>query len=281
MDSTTKTKTKNKPAKVAPKSTRKSQVLRDVQAEHQVEQLWANYRKDPSDEARNRLVEVYQTLIKGIVRRFAARLPRTVDRGDLGTAANLGLMSAIGGFDPERGVRFESYCELRVKGAVLDELRAQDWLPRPWRQRMELKKRTIERLSSELGRPPTDDEAATAMGLEPDDYQQYFGRGLPSAPRGSMPGDDGEDDLSQALEVFPDRQSPAPDDHLIQSELLQMVTQRMNDQESRIFYLKYFQFMPMREIGQLTGLSESRVCKIHARLIDRLRNRFRVDQPED
>ena len=60
-----------------------------------------------------------------------------------------------------------------------------------------------------------------------------------------------------------------------------MVTQRMNDQESRIFYLKYFQFMPMREIGQLTGLSESRVCKIHARLIDRLRNRFRVDQSED
>ena len=281
MDSTTKTKTKSKPAKAAPKSTRKSQALRDVQAAHHVEQLWADYRKDPSDEARNRLVEVYQPLIHSIVRRQAARLPRTVDRGDLGTAANLGLMSAIGGFDPERGVRFESYCELRVKGAVLDELRAQDWLPRPWRQRMELKKRTIERLSGELGRTPTDDEAATEMGLEPEDYQQYFGRGLPSAPRGSMPSDDGEDDLSQALEVFPDRQGPAPDEHLIQSELLQMVTQRMNDQESRIFYLKYFQFMPMREIGQLTGLSESRVCKIHSRLIDRLRNRFRVDQPED
>jgi RNA polymerase sigma factor for flagellar operon FliA len=277
LDSTTKTQPKNKTAKAAPKPTRKSQALRDVQ----VEQLWASYRKDPSDEARNRLVEVYQALIKGIVRRFAGRLPRTVDRGDLGTAANMGLMSAIGGFDPERGVRFESYCELRVKGALLDELRAQDWLPRPWRQRMELKKRTIERLSGELGRAPTDDEAATEMGLEPEDYQQYFGRGLPSAPRGSMPGDDGDDDLSQALEAFPDRQSPAPDEHLIQSELLQMVTQRMNDQESRIFYLKYFQFMPMREIGQLTGLSESRVCKIHARLIDRLRNRFRVDQPED
>jgi DNA-directed RNA polymerase sigma subunit (sigma70/sigma32) len=94
------------------------------------EGLWAVYREDRSDEHRNSLVEHYQPLIKEIARRFAARLPRSVDRGDLATASSFGLMSAIGGFDPERGVRFESYCELRVKGALLDELRTQDWLPR-------------------------------------------------------------------------------------------------------------------------------------------------------
>jgi len=277
LDSTTRTQPKNKPSGAAPKSKRKSNSLRDVQ----VEQLWAAYRAEPDDESRNRLVEVYQTLIKGIVRRFAGRLPRTVDRGDLGTAANMGLMSAIKGFDPERSVRFESYCELRVKGALLDELRAQDWLPRPWRQRMEQKKRTIERLSSELGRAPTDDEAATEMGLDLDLFQRLFGTGLPSAPKGSMPGDDGEDDLSQALEVVPDRHSAAPDERRIREEHMQLVTQRLTDQEYRIVYLKYWEELPMREIGLLTDLSESRVCKIHARLIDRLRDRFRVDQPED
>jgi len=277
LDSTTRSQTTVKPAAAAPKTQRKSQTLRDAHNE----QLWANYRADPGDESRNRLVEAYQPLIKGIVRRFAGRLPRTVDRGDLFTAGNMGLISAIGGFDPERGVRFESYCELRVKGALLDELRAQDWLPRPWRQRMEQKKRTIERLSSELGRAPTDDEAATEMGLDVDLFQRLFGTGLPSAPKGSMPSDDGEDDLSQALEVVPDCQSAAPDERRIREESMQLVTQRLTDQEYRIVYLKYWEELPMREIGLLTDLSESRVCKIHARLIDRLRDRFRVDQPED
>ena len=108
-----------------------------------VDRLWAAYRRSPTDAARNRLVEAYQPLVREVVRRFAYRLPRSVERGDLDTAANFGLISAIEGFDPSRGVRFESYCELRVKGALLDELRNQDWLPRPWRTRIELQKRTL------------------------------------------------------------------------------------------------------------------------------------------
>src|SRR5206468_4274055 len=84
-----------------------------------LERLWAAYRRRPTDASRNRLVEAYQPLAREIVRRFGFRLPRSVDRGDLDTAANFGLISAIHGFDPLRGVRFESYCELRVKGALL------------------------------------------------------------------------------------------------------------------------------------------------------------------
>ena len=87
-----------------------------------VDALWASYRRRPGDASRNRLVEAYQPLVKEVVRRFAGRLPRIVDRGDLETAANVGLIGAIEGFDPARGVRFEAYCELRVKGALLDEL---------------------------------------------------------------------------------------------------------------------------------------------------------------
>jgi RNA polymerase sigma factor for flagellar operon FliA len=243
-----------------------------------VDLLWEAFRAEPGDETRNALVECYQTLVQQIVRRFGARLPRTVDRGDLLTAANVGLINAVHGFDPERGVRFESYCELRVKGALLDELRSQDWLPRPWRQKIEQQKRTVERLRSELGREPSDGEVATAMGFALDVYQQTFGVGLPGTPSGSMPADDGGEDGGGAspLEIVPDRAVDAPGERLSREELMQLVSQRMTDQERRIVYLKYWEELPMREIGDLTGLSESRVCKIHTRLIERLQDRFRV-----
>ena len=247
-----------------------------------IDVLWAAFRSDPGDDTRNALVEHYQPLIKQIVRRFGARLPRTVDRGDLMTAGNVGLISAVKGFDPERGVRFESYCELRVKGALLDELRSQDWLPRPWRQKIEQQKRTVEQLRREWGRNPNDSEVASAMGFDLDVYQQTFGVGLPGTPSGSMPADDGGEDGSGAspLDIVQDQGVDAPGERLSRDELMKLVSQRMSDQERRIVYLKYWEELPMREIGDLTGLSESRVCKIHTRLIERLQDRFRAHEAD-
>ena len=251
----------------------------------EAKRLWDAFFAAPGDGTRNMLVEWYQGLIGQIVRRFGARLPRSVDRGDLVTAANMGLISAIHGFDPERGVRFESYCELRVKGALLDELRSQDWLPRPWRQKIEQQKRTVERLRRELGREPGDGEVASAMGFALDVYQQTFGVGLPGTPSGSMPASDGGFDdgggSMSPLDIVQDKAVDVPGEQLSRDELLQLASQRMTDQERRIVYLKYWEEMPMREIGELTGLSESRVCKIHTRLIDRLQDRFRVHQEDD
>src|SRR5262245_19197810 len=91
--------------------------------------LWRTYWKRPTDQGRNRLVEAHQPLVHEVVQRFAQRLPRSVERGDLMTAANVGLMAAVTSFDPTRRVRFEIYAELRIRGALLDELRSQDWLP--------------------------------------------------------------------------------------------------------------------------------------------------------
>ena len=123
------------------------------------------------------------------------------------------------------------------------------------------------------------------MGFALDVYQQTFGVGLPGTPSGSMPsgdhgGDDGGSQVS-ALDIVQDRSVESPGDQLSRAELLQLASQRMTDQERRIVYLKYWEEMPMREIGELTGLSESRVCKIHTRLIDRLQDRFRVHQEDD
>jgi len=142
---------------------------------------------------------------------------------------------------------------------------------------LEERKRTEERLRRELNREPNDEELAEAMGMTIEYYDQRFGVGLPGAPTGSMPSGEGADDGMPALEVVADPEADAPHEALSKNELLGLVTDKLSDQEYRIIYLKYFNDLPMREIGQLTGLSESRVCKIHARLLDRLKDRFRVN----
>jgi RNA polymerase sigma factor for flagellar operon FliA len=238
--------------------------------------LWRGWRRAPSDELRNALVEAYQHLVHDMVRRLAVRLPRSVDRGDLETAANVGLMSAITSFDPRRGVRFESYCELRIRGALLDELRTQDWLPRPWRTRVERQKRAHEQVRAEKKAEPSDEEVAAAMSLSPEEYRQLFGIGLLGARTGFMPKGGQVGQEAQSLDVVPDANADEPDEKLTRDELLRLVAQRLTEQEYRIVYLKYWEDLPMREIGQLEGLSESRVCKIHLRILERLKDRFGV-----
>jgi RNA polymerase sigma factor for flagellar operon FliA len=212
--------------------------------------------------------------VRTVVRRFAHRLPRSVDRGDLETAANVGLIAAVEGFDPERGVRFESYCELRAKGALLDELRAQDWLPRPWRQRVEQHKRVAERLRAEGSREPGDEELAEALDMPLDTYRELFISGVSSPPSSFSQVED--EPGASMLETLPDRRGEGPGERLTREDLLELATQRLSDLEYQIVYLKYWEELPMREIGELTDLSESRVCKAHPRLMDRLRDRLRV-----
>ena len=237
--------------------------------------LWRSYLRRRDPELRNRLVESYRPFALELVRRFAARLPRSVDVGDLETAGSVGLMNAIESFDASRGVRFEAYCEVRVRGALLDELRQLDWLPRPWRNRLERHKRALEHLRAKKNAEPTEEEIAAELDMSPEEYRRFFGAGLPGAPSGSLSVGEGEDISS--LEVVADTQSDAPGDRLSRDELLRLVAQRLTEQEYRIVYLKYWEELSMREIGQIEGLSESRVCKIHARLLERLKDRFRVD----
>ena len=240
------------------------------------ERLWRAYRRRSGDAERNALVENYQSLVCEIARRFASRLPRSVDPGDLATASNVGLMAAIESFDPSRCVPFESYCELRVKGALIDELRTQDWLPRPWRDRAERHKRVLERLRAQAGREPAEEDVAAELNMSLADYRRFFSFAVPGQPAGSMPSEAGGAEAVHSLDIVPDRSLEGPAEKLTREELLRLVTQRLTTQEYRIVYLKYWEELPMREIGQLEGLSESRVCKIHTRLLERLQERFRV-----
>jgi RNA polymerase sigma factor for flagellar operon FliA len=197
--------------------------------------------------------------VREIVSRFGARLPRSVDRGDLATAGNMGLIAAIQSFDGRRGVRFEAYGDRRIRGALL----------------VERHKQVTERLCAELGREPHDEELAAALGLSVADYQSLFGLAWPLAPGGAGRAAEGDDDAWLGeLEVVPDPRARAADEELTREELLALCAQRMSPQEHRIVYLKYWQELSLREIGALTGLSESRICKIHAQLLERLAERL-------
>ncbi|MCY2960511.1 MAG: sigma-70 family RNA polymerase sigma factor [Planctomycetota bacterium] len=226
------------------------------------------------DSTRNALVEHYQPLVRTIASALERRLPRSVDRGDLETAGNVGLMSAIEAYDPERGVPFELYAEHRLRGALLDELRNLDWLPRPWRARLEARRRAIERLRADLGREPWDEEVAVALSVPLHVYQQDYGPALVESPVTPAWGEDGNSASGQTLEAVPDEGREAPEERLTRDDLLRLVAQRLTVLEYRLVYLKYWEDMPLREIGTVLGLSESRVCKIHMALLDRLRCRL-------
>lgn len=235
--------------------------------------LWRAFRRRGGETERNALVVHYQGFALDIVRRFALRLPPSVDRGDLETAAQVGLMHAIEGFDPQRGVPFESYCDLRVRGALVDELRHLDWVPRPVRARLELRRRAIERLRAERQREPSDEEVAVEIGMELGEYLQFFGAALVDGPLAAWADDDGEE-ATPLLERVPDEDAEAPFEDLTRVEILGLVAQKLSEIEYRVVYLRYWEGMAMREIGELLDLSESRVCKIHMQLLARLRERL-------
>lgn len=236
--------------------------------------LWRRFTRRRRSDVRNLLVERYQSFLSEVVRRFAVRLPPNVDDGDLFTAANFGLIAAIEAFEPSRGVPFESYCELRVRGALLDELRTQDWLPRPWRARIERHKRAVELLRAQLEREPDDTEIAAALEMTYDEYSSVFNTGSFTAPSSTTSHTNGGERGAALLDIVPDRDADLPIERLTREEMLGLVTDSLSPQECRIVYLKYWEDLPLREIGEIEGLSESRVCKIHLNLLERLQARF-------
>src|SRR2546428_9701443 len=140
-----------------------------------VPQLWRDYRAHPTIELRNQLVELYLPLVKYNAERIWSRLPEGVDLDDLISAGVFGLMDAIDAFDLERGVKFETYCVPRIRGAMLDELRTMDWVPRLVRSKASKLEEARKSLEAEFGRPPTADEMATRLGVSLEEFQQMVG----------------------------------------------------------------------------------------------------------
>ncbi|MFH0944707.1 MAG: FliA/WhiG family RNA polymerase sigma factor [Planctomycetota bacterium] len=240
-----------------------------------IERLWGSFLKTRCLDLRNRLVLVYLPLVRGVAARISRRLPHNVEIDDLISAGVFGLVNAVENFDPERAVKFETYCRKRVSGAMLDELRRQDWIPREARERTGQMRRTVVRLRGTLERDPDDAEVAAALGqslrtLHDTVNDLAFATRLPLDPHVSESGD-GE---GHRARVEPVDAHPEPPDQVFHQELLNIVDGQLSLRERTIVHSYYHEEQTMKRIGNRLRLSESRVCQMHMHLLTRLKERL-------
>jgi len=236
--------------------------------------LWGEYRQSEKLETRNALIEYYRPHAVRVARKVKARLPRSVDIGDLESAGDVGLIQAIQAFDPTRGVPFEAFCEHRVRGAILDELRRHDWLPRPVRNRLNRRKDLVEDLRKELGREPTEEETAQALGIDLAEYHRDYGNGkdTPMLAGGKRGVEDG--DAEGTLDFYEDPRADGPDTETHCREVLNLISRTLDDESRHILFMRYFEGRSLKDIGERCEISQSRVSKILGRIMERLKERF-------
>jgi RNA polymerase sigma factor for flagellar operon FliA len=247
-----------------------------------IQQLWREYRESPTIERRNRLVEYYLPLVKYNAERIWSRLPEGVDLDDLISAGVFGLMDAIEAYDLERGVKFETYCVPRIRGAMLDELRTMDWVPRLVRSKHSKLEETRKALEAELGRPPRPEEMAARMGVTLEEYEKMLGDAtavsLISLNKKWYETDSYKD--VREIDILEDKKAEDPTRRLQARDLMRLVTRGLNRNERLIIILYYYEDMTMKEIGATLDLSESRVSQMHSSIVARLQAQLAKRKPE-
>lgn len=243
---------------------------------------WHRYKRTGDESVRNRLIEHYLCLVRYTAERLAAKLPHEVDVEDLMSAGIFGLVDAIDAFDLNRGVKFETYCAPRIRGAILDELRSMDWVPRLVRHRAHRLHDTIRALEVELGRLPTEEEIAERLGLPAEQFHKLLrdatAVSLVSLSQKFNDSSCGRDVFE--IDVLPDLQGCDPVSEAQKQDVKELVTRGLNRAERLIIVLYYYEQMTMKEIGATLDLSESRVSQMHSAIIERLRTQLRTRSPE-
>ncbi len=239
-----------------------------------VQQWWRSFSRTAGDEIRNRLIEHYLPIVRYTAERLATKLPDEVDVDDLISAGTFGLVDAINAFDLNRGVKFETYCAQRIRGAILDELRSMDWVPRLVRSRAHKLEAARAKLEMELGRKPTERELAKKMRMNRADFQklQRDARavGLVSLSRKYFETDSSRD--VREIDLLEDRRSEDPYLHFQSKDIREWITRGLSRAERLIIVLYYFEEMTMKEIGETLALSESRVSQMHSAILIRLKD---------
>ncbi|MEW4530885.1 FliA/WhiG family RNA polymerase sigma factor [Maioricimonas sp. JC845] len=248
-----------------------------------VQQLWADYKRDQTNqELRNRLIEQYFPLVRFNAERVWAKLPDGVDLNDLISAGVFGLMDAIEAFDLERGVKFETYCVPRIRGAMLDELRTMDWVPRLVRSKASKLEAARKELEAKVGRPPTDLELAEKLEMSPEEFEKLKSEAnavnLVSLNKKWYETDSYKD--VREIDIIEDTKGEDPTRGIQKRDLMRLVTRGLNRNERLIIILYYYEELTMKEIGQTLGLSESRVSQMHSSIVARLKDQLRRRRPE-
>lgn len=240
---------------------------------------WREYRCTKDPRLRDLLITANIALVRKVAGRLSLQLPSCVELGDLESAGAVGLLSAVEGYDPEQEAEFATYAQHRIRGAILDDLRAQDFAPRSLRAKAREMERTLFKLEGTLEREPTDDEMATALGMEQDAYLRQLGeiRGMVLISL-NEPGTEADGSESDRLtRELPD---PAPRDPFTavalkeRVRLLGGIIERLPDQERLVLTLYYFEELTMKEIGRVLEVTESRVSQIHTSAILRMRTKL-------
>ncbi len=245
--------------------------------------IWKTYRADQSNVTlRNRLIERYLPLVRYNAERVWQKLPEGVDLNDLMSAGVFGLMDAIDAFDLERGVKFETYCVPRIRGAMLDELRTMDWVPRLVRSKASKLEAARKAAEAEFGRPPSDAEIAARMGLPIEEFDKLKTEasavGLVSLNKKWYETDSYKD--VREIDILEDSKGEDPTRGLQKRDLMRLVTKGLNRNERLIIILYYYEELTMKEIGSTLGLSESRVSQMHSSIVVRLKDQLRIRRPE-
>jgi len=237
-----------------------------------IKQVWLDYKKSKTEDLRNILMENYLHLVRYNAERIHVKLPDEVELDDLMSAGIFGLMDAINAFDLERGVKFETYCAPRIRGAILDELRSMDWVPRLVRARTARVEKARKALEMELGRKPTDKEITAKLGVGGAEYQKLLKdsrpTGVVSLNRKYFETDSSRD--VREIDVVEDVRQDNPLTEVQRTDLKVLITKGLSRAERLIVILYYYEEMTMKEIGATLNLSESRVSQMHSSIVARL-----------
>ncbi len=269
---------KASPSKRSASSTKKRTTKKKPKAElpiseRPIEELWIDYTDSRDQGIRNFFMEKYYPLVRYHAERVHARLPDEVNIDDLIQAGVFGLADAINAFDLARQVKFETYCAPRIRGAILDELRLMDWVPRLVRHRSSKVEQARQRLETSTGRPATHEEIAETLGVDSEEYEKIHrdssAVGTFSLTRKAYPSD-GDRDVRE-IDVIRDDTQQNPVRNLERKDLQDLITKGLSRAERLIVILYYFEGMTMKEIGATLDLSESRVSQMHSSILARVK----------
>jgi len=257
-----------------------TELLKNSQPALKVEDLWRIFVQQRDPGLRERLAMHYLPLVKVVAGRLKAGLPGSVEYRDLVGAGLMGLVNCIDNFSPELGFKFETYAAPRIRGAILDGLRESDWLPRSYRRKSRQLDQAVEKLTSLLNRTPSDEEIAAELGLDLDEYLEFLEnagatRQMSLDARWSV-GEEG--DTASLHDIIPDAAHPDPSLQAVELEEKQIALKMVHelpDQERAVISLYYYEELTFREIGEVLGLTESRICQIHTRVLATLRARLK------
>ena len=245
--------------------------------------LWRRYKDNGDPQARERLVLAYSPLVKYVAGRMSSGLPAHVEEADLISYGLLGLISAIERFEPAREIRFETFAITRIKGSIIDELRSLDWVPRSVRAKAREIERANAKLEHKLHRAPTDQEMAAELEVDIDEFQESLVRISNSsvvALDELWTVSDSSGDQVSLLDTIQDETAADPAQEMDLTDMKDRLADsiaRLPEREKLVVALYYYENLTLREIGEVLGVTESRVSQLHTKAVLRLKSRLQGD----